>query len=95
MFLPEDEPERTQTARELAKKLADVAVARQSRRHGLLVGEINDQPAREHLLAASLKDAGFVDTAAGFQMRRVITAIPSAHPEDDPESADDERQETA
>lgn len=95
VFLPENEPERTQMARELAKKLAEVALARQSRRHGLLVGEINDQPAREHFLARALKESGFVDTAVGFQMRRVITAIPSAQPAGDEDPDDEEHQETA
>ena len=76
VFLPEDEPERTQAARELAKKLAEVAAARQSRRHALLISEINEQPAREHFLARALKDAGFVDTSAGFQMRRASFARP-------------------
>jgi ATP-dependent Lhr-like helicase len=95
VFLPEDEPERTQMARELAKKLAEVAIERQSRRHGLLIGEINEQPAREHFLARPLKDAGFVDTSAGFQMRRVITAVPSAPPEDDEESDEMNSQEVS
>jgi ATP-dependent Lhr-like helicase len=87
VFLPEDEPERTQTARELANKLATVALARQSRRHGLLIGEINDHPAREHFLAHFLQDAGFVDTAAGFHMRRVITPIPERHDDEDREES--------
>jgi ATP-dependent Lhr-like helicase len=95
VFLPEEEPDRTHVARELARKLAEVAIARQSRRNGLLIGQINEQPAREHFLARSLKDAGFVDTAAGFQMRRVITAIPSAAAPDDDELEDEDLQERA
>jgi ATP-dependent Lhr-like helicase len=95
VFLPENEPEQTQIARELAKKLAEVATSGHNRRHGVLISEINDQPAREHFLARMLKDAGFVDTAAGFQMRRAITAIPSKPPEDDDGAADEERQERA
>ena len=91
VFLPEDEPDRTQVARELARKFAEIAVARQSRRSGLLIGEINDVAAREHFLAVMLQDAGFVDTAAGFQMRRAVTPIPSR--EEEPE--DDDQQETA
>jgi ATP-dependent Lhr-like helicase len=95
VFLPEEEPERTQVARELAKKLAEVAVARQSRRQGLLIGEINEHQARDHFLARPLKDAGFVDTAAGFQMRRVITAISSAPSQDDEELDDRDFEERA
>jgi ATP-dependent Lhr-like helicase len=87
VFLPEDEPERTQTARELANKLAAVALARQSRRHGLLIGEINDHAAREHFLARFLQDAGFVDTAAGFHMRRVVTPIPERDDDEDREES--------
>ncbi|GAC1702569.1 MAG: ATP-dependent helicase [Candidatus Acidiferrum sp.] len=71
VFLPENEPERTQVSRELSKNLAELAVRRQGRRTGLLIGEINDAPAREHFLARFLEDAGFVNTALGFQMRRV------------------------
>ncbi|HTB14357.1 MAG TPA: DEAD/DEAH box helicase [Bryobacteraceae bacterium] len=89
VFLPEDEPERSHFARELAKKFAEVAIARQSRRGGLLIAEINDRPAKEHFLARMLEDAGFVDTAAGFQMRRAVTPIPS------PAGEDYEEEETA
>ena len=90
VFLPEDEPERSQMARELAKKLSDIAIARQSRRSGILIGEINEQPAREHFMARMLQDAGFVETAVGFQMRRMITPIPSIAVPDDEEEMDDE-----
>lgn len=75
VFLPEDEPEHSQVARELAKKLAEVAIRRQSRRGGLLIGEIDGQPARHHILAGFLEEAGFVETSVGFQMRRVVPAI--------------------
>ena len=88
VFLPEDEPERTQVARALASKLAEVAVKRQSRKGGLLVGEINDSPAREHFLGRFLLDAGFVETALGFQMRR-ITAVAPVVGETDPDPDDD------
>ncbi len=75
IFLPEDEPERSQVARELARKFAEVAIARQSRRGGLLIADINDHAAREHFLKPFLEDAGFVDTAAGFQMRRARVEV--------------------
>ena len=78
-FLPENEPDRSRFARALASKLAEVALQRQTRRGGLLIGEINGEPAREHFLARFLLDAGFVDTALGFQMRRVSpTTLPVA-----------------
>jgi ATP-dependent Lhr-like helicase len=71
VFLPDAEPLRSQFARELARKLADLAIRRQGRKTGLLVGSINGEPAREHLLARFLEESGFVNTAAGFQMRRI------------------------
>ncbi|MCU1238661.1 MAG: dependent helicase, Lhr family, partial [Candidatus Solibacter sp.] len=71
VILPENEPERTRFAKALATKLADVAVRWQGRRSGLLIGEINDAPAREHFLARFLEDAGFILSATGFQMRRL------------------------
>jgi ATP-dependent Lhr-like helicase len=75
VFLPEDEPERSQVARELAHRLADVAIRRQARRSGLLIEKINDAPAAEHFLAGFLEESGFVLTASGFQMRRVAAAV--------------------
>jgi len=69
VFLPEDEPDRTAFARRLAKKLAELAIRRQTSRSGLLVRAINDSTARAHFLAPFLKESGFVDTALGFQMR--------------------------
>src|ERR1700678_899251 len=82
VFLPESEPERSSSARELAKKLAELAIRRQTRNSGLLLGTINDQPAREHFLARFLEDAGFVNTVLGFQMRRVQSIGTPAHEEE-------------
>jgi ATP-dependent helicase Lhr and Lhr-like helicase len=79
VFLPESEPERTRFARELAKKLAELAIRRQGRKTGLLVGSINGEPARDHFLARFLEESGFVSTAVGFQMRRIVPmAMPSS-----------------
>jgi ATP-dependent Lhr-like helicase len=71
VILPENEPDRTRFARELARTLASVAVRRQTRRTGLLIGEINDAPAREHFLARFLEEAGFVQSPLGLQMRHI------------------------
>ena len=71
VFLPESEPEQTQYARELGKRFAEIAIRWQGRKTGLLIGSINDVPARQHFLARFLEEAGFVNTALGFQMRRV------------------------
>ena len=71
VILPENEPERTRFARELARTLAAVAIRRQTRRTGLLIGEINDAPARDHFLARFLEEAGFVQSPLGLQMRHI------------------------
>ena len=93
IILPEQEPERSETARLLGAKLAQIAVRWQSARSGLLIGEINGTPAREDFFASYLKDSGFVDTALGFQMRRG-TPVPISTAERD-EDEEDESAETA
>ena len=89
VFLPDGEPERSEFARSLARKLAEIAIRRRSLRSGLLIGEINGAPAREHFLGKFLEDAGFVDTALGFQMRRV-TPISTADTDDVEATEEDE-----
>jgi len=59
----------------------------------LLIGEINGMPARDHHLSHFLTEAGFVETALGFQMRRMSpVAAPvmeaSVEDEDDGEEND-------
>ena len=71
VFLPEAEPDQSAMARTLAKKLAEIAIARQKYKTGLLVGEINGVRTQDHFLARFLQEAGFVATALGYQMRRV------------------------
>src|ERR1700686_4488230 len=87
VFLPESEPERSLFARELARKLAELAVRRLNLRQGLLIGEINNARAREHFLAPYLEDARFVNTVLGYQMRRtkplIVTADPAVDTEDE------------
>jgi ATP-dependent Lhr-like helicase len=96
VFLPESEPERSLFARELAKKLAELAVRRLNLRQGVLIGEINNAPAREHFLARYLEDARFVNTVLGYQMRRTRPLIVSADAATDAEDEDtQEIQESA
>jgi ATP-dependent Lhr-like helicase len=71
VLVPEAEPERSQFGHELAKKLAEIARQRRTRRQGLLIGAIDGAPARDHFLARFLEDAGFVKTTLGFQIRHV------------------------
>jgi ATP-dependent Lhr-like helicase len=96
VFLPESEPERSLFARELAKKLAELAIRRLHLRQGLLIGEINNAPAREHFLARYLEDARFVNSVLGYQMRRTKPLIVTADPTVDGENEDtSEIQESA
>jgi ATP-dependent Lhr-like helicase len=93
IFLPENEPERTQFARELAKKLAELAIRRQGRRSGLLISDINNEPARDHFLARFLEESGFTPSAFGYQMRRITPMMPSPDdttaPDNDANASDD------
>jgi ATP-dependent Lhr-like helicase len=77
IFLPENEPERTQFARELSKKLAELAIRRQGRRSGLLISDVNNEPARDHFLSRFLEESGFTPSAFGYQMRRITAMVPS------------------
>jgi ATP-dependent Lhr-like helicase len=96
VFLPDSEPEKSQVAGQLAKKLAELAVRRQTRRQGLLIGAIDNAPAREHFLARFLEDAGFVNTTLGFQMRRVTSiALPTETAEPGEDSDSQEISESA
>jgi ATP-dependent Lhr-like helicase len=95
VFLPEGEPDRSHVARELAKKLAELAIRRQGRRSGLMIGEINDAPAREHFLARFLEEAGFVNTVLGFQMRRISSIALNPAAKGDEEATNRDRSETA
>jgi ATP-dependent Lhr-like helicase len=101
VFLPESEPSRSRFARELAKKLAEIAIRRQGRKTGLLIATVNGEPAREHFLARFLEESGFVNSAIGFQMRR-IAPIPmpaqdaaSVEADDDADGDEGEVPETA
>ncbi len=93
VFLPEEEPERSQVARDLARRLAEIGIRRQARRSGLLIETINDAGAHGHFLARFLEENGFVLTASGYQLRRVaMSTIPSATAEG---TARDELEESA
>jgi ATP-dependent Lhr-like helicase len=79
VFLPAEEPERSQAARELSRFLvetaqADMAAHEGDRGAGLLIGQINGQPVGAHFLARFLLDAGFHAAPNGFNVRRVRPA---------------------
>jgi ATP-dependent Lhr-like helicase len=101
VFLPDAEPDQSIMARALAKKLAEIAIARQQYKSGLLVGEINGLRAQEHLLSRFLQEAGFVATGLGYQMRRVsgpltsrtmVAEEPDDEQDEEPEPLDPDRR---
>ncbi len=69
VFLPEDEPARSITARAVAARLA--ALARDA---GLLVAEVNGIPTSEHPIAPFFLTAGFHASSMGFMVRRAAAA---------------------
>jgi ATP-dependent Lhr-like helicase len=95
VYLPDSEPERSKVAQAVARKLADLAVRRQGRKTGLLIGDINDAPARDHFLARFLQEAGFVNSALGFQMRRITPMVPSPEAADATTESDEDVSESA
>jgi len=69
LFLPEAEPQRSQFAREVARMLLHLAVAREESRRGMLLAEINGEPAVAHAASRLFIQEGFVATAMGLQAR--------------------------
>ena len=72
VFLPEEEPARGQGA----KALAEFLVERAHAEGGMLVTSVNGESVAEHWMARALLDAGFVAGAMGFNVRRVLPALP-------------------
>lgn len=77
IFLSPEEPERSQTARDLSQFLAQMTQEELRQREGdrgagLLIAQINGQPAGAHFLARFLQDAGFHAAPNGFNVRRVL-----------------------
>jgi ATP-dependent Lhr-like helicase len=76
VFLPAEEPERSQAARDLSQFLVHMTQVELRQREGdrgagLLIGQINGQPVGAHFLARFLLDAGFHAAPNGFNVRRV------------------------
>jgi ATP-dependent Lhr-like helicase len=67
VFLPDDEPSRGTTAREIASALASVVTSGQ--RRAMLISEVNGEPVAKSAIAPFLAEAGFVPTAMGYQRR--------------------------
>ena len=74
VMLPEEEPQRSQTARALAEFLVQY-VQRNNNPEGrgrssMLINQVNGIPVAEHALARFLLDAGFQAAPLGFNVRR-------------------------
>ncbi|MFZ0662451.1 MAG: DEAD/DEAH box helicase [Acidobacteriaceae bacterium] len=75
VFLPADEPDRTNAARDLAEFMAETTRTSmhadgEHSHSGLLIATIDGRPVREHWLARFLLDAGFLAAPMGFNIRR-------------------------
>lgn len=76
VFLPADEPDRTNAARDLADFFfttgqEEMRRNETSRNSGMLISAINGQPAHLHWWARFLQDAGFQAAPLGFNLRRI------------------------
>jgi ATP-dependent Lhr-like helicase len=67
VWLPEAEPERSKTARAVARVLSERAHAGSDGPRGMLIEEIDGAAASLHALAPFLAEAGFVSGSMGFQ----------------------------
>lgn len=77
IFLPSDEPERSQAAAGLAHFLAARGQDRMraSSHQGVLITTINGQPIAGHPMARFLMDAGFHPGPLGLHLRRILAPV--------------------
>ncbi len=77
VFLPSDEPERSQVSSGLAQFLSARGQERMrlSNHEGVLITTINGQPVAAHPMARFLMDAGFHPGPLGLHLRRIPTPI--------------------
>jgi len=82
VFLPAEEPERSQTAAGLAHFLCTRGQQRMhtSNHEGVLITTINGQPVAAHSMARFLMDAGFHPGPLGMHLRRIPLAITQTEP---------------
>jgi len=86
VFLPAEEPERSQTAAGLAHFLCSRGQEkmRLSSHQGVLITTINGQPVAAHLMARFLMDAGFHPGPLGMHLRRILLPIEQQAPRPQP-----------
>jgi ATP-dependent Lhr-like helicase len=79
VFLPAEEPDRSQVAAGLAHFLCARGQERMlgARHQGVLITTINGQPVSAHFMARFLMDAGFYSGPQGMHLRRLL--LPVAH----------------
>jgi ATP-dependent helicase Lhr and Lhr-like helicase len=82
VFLPAEEPERSQVAAGLAHFLCGRGQQRMraSNHEGVLITTINGQPVAAHPMARFLMDAGFHPGPLGMHLRRIPLAIAHSEP---------------
>ena len=80
VFLPAEEPERSQTAAGLAHFLCARGQQRMkaSTHQGMLITTINGQPVAAHPMAHFLMDAGFQTGPLGMHLRRILLPVGQA-----------------
>ena len=85
VFLPVEEPERSQAAADLAQFLWTRGQERLhgGSREGVLITTVNGQPVAAHAIARALMDAGFHPGPLGMHLRRM--PLPISHAEPRPE----------
>jgi ATP-dependent Lhr-like helicase len=80
VFLPEEEPQRSQVARSLAEFLVRRVQGErgedEAERAGLLISTVNGVAVAESAMARPLLDAGFAAGAMGFNVRRNLPPLP-------------------
>jgi ATP-dependent helicase Lhr and Lhr-like helicase len=80
VFLPEEEPQRSQVARSLAEFLVRRVQGErgedEAERAGMLVATVNGIAVAESVMARALLDAGFAAGAMGFNVRRNLPPLP-------------------
>jgi ATP-dependent helicase Lhr and Lhr-like helicase len=78
VFLPEEEPQRSQVARSLAEFLVSRVQDQEDAqgRGGLLIAMVNGVLVAEHWMARFLLDAGFAPGAMGFNVRKNLPPLP-------------------
>jgi ATP-dependent Lhr-like helicase len=74
VFLPDEEPARTQSA----KALAEFLVGRAHTEGGMLLTSLNGTSIAEHPTARIWLEAGFVAAPMGFNVRRILPALPTS-----------------